>query len=79
MLCCSPASQELERLCSTYPGLITRSTVNVYDDWPTKALLKVALKQLSCCHLAQEQFVPKVMNGYSYVQCNINIGMLERS
>lgn len=59
VLCCSPASQELEMLCSTYPGFIIRSTVNVYDDQPTKALFKVALKQISSCHLGQAPLAPK--------------------
>ena len=71
VLCCSPASQELDRLCSAYPGLIVRSTVNVYDDWPAKALFKVALKQLSTCHLAREHILPKVFTGACCIPATI--------
>lgn len=73
VLCFSPSSQVLSELCRTYPNLVTLATVNVYDEWPAKALYGVALKELHSHSLMMTDVGSMLKAGLLYKACNIDM------
>jgi hypothetical protein len=39
-------SRELAEMCRKFPGLVMHATVNVFDEWPGKALYDLAIKKM---------------------------------
>lgn len=46
VLCFTPLSQELAEVCAKFPGLVMHATVNMYDEWPGRALYGLAIKKM---------------------------------
>ena len=46
VLCFSPVSAKLAEVCRKFPGLVTNATVDMFDEWPPKAMFGVAIKEI---------------------------------
>ena len=58
VLCFSPFSPQLCEVVT--PGLVTRCTVGVFDEWPPKAMLGVAVRELHSSELPRTELGPTV-------------------
>lgn len=73
VLCFTPLSPELTEVCKRFPGLVTHATVDVFDEWPAKALYSVAVKEMQADEILQSTSgsLLKVMNAFSWVPSEI--------
>lgn len=46
VLCFVPTSAKLAEVCKKFPGLVTNTTVDMFDEWPPKAMFGVAHKEI---------------------------------
>ena len=46
VLCLTPLSSEMAQIRKKFPCLMTHTTVDVFDEWPSEALYSVAVKEL---------------------------------
>ena len=55
VICFTPSSPCLMELCRKYPSFVTHATVDVYDEWPSKALYGVALKEINANEFSRSE------------------------
>lgn len=53
VLCFSPVSAKLAEVSQKFPGIVTSTTVDVFDEWPAKAMYGVAIKEMQTVRNSQ--------------------------
>ena len=53
VLCFTPLSRQLGEACREFPGLLTQATVDIFDEWPAKALYILAIKEMQDDRITQ--------------------------
>ena len=66
VFCLSPTNLLFTELCSKYPGLVTHSTVDFFDEWSAKALYGVAYKEISR-YVSKSDLGEALTVGYSFI------------
>lgn len=60
ILCVSPASPLLTEVQKKYQGIFTHSTIDFVDEWNSKALYGVAVREILTCHAVKSDIQLKV-------------------